>query len=172
LDCGLSIQGSPYKESSTGLTYTSDDGFVQSGKIGKITKELESLYKKPERTLRYFPDGVRNCFSLNVTRGTKYLIKPTFLYGNYDGRNVIPDFDLYIGPNMWITVNTDNTIKEILHVSKSNTLQVCLVKTGTSIPYINTLELRPLADDIYTNESGSLNYLFRVYYSNLKGYIE
>ncbi|KAL9859774.1 putative LRR receptor-like serine/threonine-protein kinaseRLK-Pelle-LRR-I-1 family [Arabidopsis thaliana] len=172
LDCGLSIQGSPYKESSTGLTYTSDDGFVQSGKIGKITKELESLYNKPERTLRYFPDGVRNCFSLNVTQGTKYLIKPSFVYGNYDGRNVIPEFDLYIGPNMWITVKTDDTIKEILHVSKSNSLQVCLVKTGTSIPYINTLELRPLADDIYTTESGSLSYLFRVYYSNLKGYIE
>ncbi|CAA0287612.1 unnamed protein product [Arabidopsis thaliana] len=104
--------------------------------------------------------------------GTKYLIKPSFVYGNYDGRNVIPEFDLYIGPNMWITVKTDDTIKEILHVSKSNSLQVCLVKTGTSIPYINTLELRPLADDIYTTESGSLSYLFRVYYSNLKGYIE
>lgn len=105
MDCGLSIQASPYKESSTGLTYTSDDGFVQGGKIGRITKELESLYNKPEWTLRYFPDGVRNCYSVNVTRGTKYLIKPSFVYGNYDGLNVIPDFDLYIGPNLWMTVN-------------------------------------------------------------------
>lgn len=172
MDCGLSIQGSPYKESSTGLTYTSDDGLVQSGESGKIAKELESLYNKPEWTLRYFPDGVRNCYNVNVTRGTKYIIMATFLYGNYDGRNVIPDFDLHIGPNMWITVKANNTIKEILHVSTSKSLQVCLVKTGTSIPFINALKLRPLADDIYHTESGSLNYLFRAYFSNLKGNIE
>ncbi|CAH2036430.1 unnamed protein product [Thlaspi arvense] len=172
LDCGLSIQDSPYKESSTGLTYTSDDGSVHSGKTGKIAKEFESLYNKPELTLRYFPDGLRNCYNVNVTRGTKYIIKASFVYGNYDGLNVVPDFDLYIGPNMWITVNTNDTQEEILHVSRSNSLQICLIKTGTSIPMINTLELRPLADDVYPTESSSLSYYFRAYFSNSKSYIE
>lgn len=172
MDCGLSIQGSPYKEASTGLTYTSDDGSVQSGKIGRIAKEFESLYNKPEWTLRYFPDGLRNCYNVNVTQGTKYIIKASFVYGNYDGLNVVPDFDIYIGPNTWITVNTNDTVREILHLSRSNSLQVCLVKTGTSIPLISTLELRPLADDIYPTESSSLNSYFRAYFSDTGENIE
>lgn len=172
MDCGLSIQGSPYQESSTGLTYTSDDGLIQSGKSGKIAEEFEPLYNKPELTLRYFPDGVRNCYNVNVTGGTKYLIKTSFVYGNYDGLNLVPDFDLHIGPNLWITVNAKDSINELIHLSRSNTLQVCLVKTGSSIPMINTLELRPLKDEIYNTESGSLKYLYRAFFSNSKGYIE
>ncbi|XP_024006011.1 probable LRR receptor-like serine/threonine-protein kinase At1g51810 isoform X3 [Eutrema salsugineum] len=73
---------------------------------------------------------------------------------------------------MWITVNTNDTHEEILHVSRSNSLQVCLVKTGTSIPFINTLELRPLVDDIYPTESSSLNYYFRAYFSDSSRNVE
>ncbi|CAA7044490.1 unnamed protein product [Microthlaspi erraticum] len=172
VDCGLSIQESPYQESSTGLTYTSDDGLIQRGKSGKIAKEFEPSYNKPELTLRYFPDGVRNCYNVNVTRGTKYLIKTSFVYGNYDGLNLVPDFDLHIGPNLWLTVKADDSINELIHLSRSNSLQVCLVKTGASTPMINSLELRPLKNDIYITESGSLKYLYRAFFSNLKGYIE
>ncbi|CAN8321492.1 unnamed protein product [Cochlearia groenlandica] len=171
LDCGLSVQGSPYKESMTGLTYSSDEDFIQSGKSGKITKELEALLRKPVWTLRYFPDGIRNCYNVNVKQGTKYLIRASFVYGNYDGLNIVPNFDMYIGPNMWVTVNTSDTIEDLLHVSRSNSLQVCLVKTGTTIPLINTLELRPLPEDIYITESGSLKRLLRGYFSNSGNYI-
>ncbi|KAL0661285.1 hypothetical protein Bca4012_098122 [Brassica carinata] len=164
--CGLPPHESPYNALPTGLSYTSDIGLVNTGKTGRIAKEFEPNYTKPLTTLRYFPDGVRNCYTLNVTRDTKYLIMAKFVYGNYDGLKTDPNFDLYFGPNIWTTVSKNDTREEIIHVTKSNSLQVCLVKTGTSIPFINILELRPLRSTAYVTQSGSLKYLFRVYLSN------
>ncbi|ESQ30276.1 hypothetical protein EUTSA_v10011227mg [Eutrema salsugineum] len=166
VDCGLLPNEPPYTAHSINLEYTSDAGLVNSGKTGIIAKEFESRYSKPSLTLRYFPDGLRNCYNLNVTRGTNYLIRATFVYGNYDGLNINPNFDLYMGPNLWTTVSTSKTAKEIIHVTKSNSLQVCLVKTGETIPFINILELRPLRKNAYVTQSGSLNLFSRRYLSN------
>ncbi|XP_010500772.2 PREDICTED: probable LRR receptor-like serine/threonine-protein kinase At1g51820 isoform X2 [Camelina sativa] len=166
VDCGLSPLASPYNAPETGLTYTSDADLVNSGKTGRVAKEFEPLYDRPTLIMRYFPEGVRNCYNLNVTRDTNYLIKATFVYGNYDGLNVVPNFDLYLGPNLWSTVSSNDTIEEIIHVTNSNSLQVCLVNTGISIPFINMLELRPLKKNMYVTQSGSLKYLFRGYISN------
>ncbi|XP_019096758.1 PREDICTED: receptor-like protein kinase At3g21340 isoform X1 [Camelina sativa] len=60
---------------------------------------------------------------------------------------------------------TNGTIQEIIHKTTSKSLQVCLVKTGTSSPMINTLELRPLKNNTYNTQSGSLKYFFRYYFS-------
>ncbi|XP_056867314.1 receptor-like protein kinase At3g21340 isoform X4 [Raphanus sativus] len=60
---------------------------------------------------------------------------------------------------------TNGTIEEIIHRTISKSLQVCLVKTGTSNPFINTLELRPLKNNTYNTQSGSLKYFFRYYFS-------
>ncbi|ESQ30274.1 hypothetical protein EUTSA_v10011230mg [Eutrema salsugineum] len=166
VDCGLPPHESPYNALPTGLPYTSDAGLVNSGKTGIIAKEFEPNYTKPFLRLRYFPDGVRNCYSLNVTRDTSYMIKAKFVYGNYDGLKIDPNFDLYLGPNIWTTVTSNDTREEIIHVTKSNSLQVCLVKTGISIPFINVLELRPLRKTAYVTESGSFKFLFRTYFSN------
>ncbi|XP_010545649.1 PREDICTED: probable LRR receptor-like serine/threonine-protein kinase At1g51820 isoform X2 [Tarenaya hassleriana] len=175
LDCGLSPNGSPYTEPSTGLIFTSDVNSIQSGKTGRIQKEFEPNFMKPYLMLRYFPDGTRNCYNLNVTKGTSYLIKATFVYGNYDGQNNYPSFDLYMGPNIWTTVDlsgrVNGTVEEIIHVPSSKTLDVCLVKTGTTTPMISALELRPLRNGSYVTESGSLKYFFRVYFSNSGRYI-
>ncbi|CAD5315269.1 unnamed protein product [Arabidopsis thaliana] len=166
VDCGLSPLESPYNAPQTGLTYTSDTGLINTGKTGRIAKDFEPFVDKPALTMRYFPDGIRNCYNLNVTRDTNYLIKATFVYGNYDGLNVDPNFDLYFGPNLWTTVSSNDTTEEIIHVTKFNSLQICLVKTGISIPFINVLELRPLKKNVYATQSGSLKYLFRMYVSN------
>ncbi|KAF2595037.1 hypothetical protein F2Q70_00043152 [Brassica cretica] len=166
VDCGLPLRESPYNSLPTGLAYTSDADLVKSGKTSRIAKEFEPDYTKPILKLRYFPDGLRNCYNLNVTRDTKYLIKATFVYGNYDGLNVDPNFDLYLGPNLWTTMSSNDTIEEIIHVTQTDSLQVCLVKTGISIPFINVLELRPLKKGMYVTQSGSLKYEFRRYLSN------
>lgn len=166
MDCGLPHRESPYNSLPTGLAYTSDADLVKSGKTSRIAKEFEPDYTKPILKLRYFPDGLRNCYNLNVTRDTKYLIKATFVYGNYDGLNVDPNFDLYLGPNLWTTMSSNDTIEEIIHVTQTDSLQVCLVKTGISIPFINVLELRPLKKGMYVTQSGSLKYEFRRYLSN------
>ncbi|EOA23308.1 hypothetical protein CARUB_v10019082mg [Capsella rubella] len=171
LDCGLSPnEQSPYIELETGLQYLSDSSFIQSGKIGKIDASLESKYPRSQITLRYFPDGVRNCYNLSVHQGTNYLIRATSNYGNYDGLNISPRFDLYIGPNFWVTIDLEkhvngNTWEEIIHIPKSNSLDVCLIKTGTSTPIISTLELRSLPNNTYITESGSLKSILRSYLS-------
>ncbi|KAG2317471.1 hypothetical protein Bca52824_020593 [Brassica carinata] len=123
LDCGLSPNEPPFDDSKTGLTYSTDDGFVQTGKTGRIQKELEASYRKIYWTLRYFPEGTRNCYTLNVTEGTSYLITALFVYGNYDGLNKYPRFDLHLGPNFWETIDmsiwTNGTFEEIIHKTTS-----------------------------------------------------
>ncbi|EOA38977.1 hypothetical protein CARUB_v10011410mg [Capsella rubella] len=168
LDCGLLPDGSPYTNPSTGLTFTSDSSFIDSGKNGRVSKDSERNFEKAFITLRYFPDGERNCYTLKVTQGTNYLIRASFLYGNYDGLNTIPNFDLFIGPNKWTTVNFNasggGVFEEMIHMSRSSSLYICLVKTGTTTPMISTLELRPLRSDTYISANGSsLQLYFRGY---------
>lgn len=172
MDCGLLPDGSPYVDPSTGLTFTSDSSFVESGKNGRVDKDSERNFEKAFVTLRYFPDGERNCYNLKVTQGTNYLIRASFYYGNYNGVNIIPNFDLFLGPNKWTTVNLNATgggkYEEIIHMSRLSSLQICLVKTGTTTPMISTLELRPLRSDIYISSIGSsLQFLSRSYFNGL-----
>lgn len=175
LDCGFPIEESPYSDPATGLTFRSDSTIIQTGKSGRVDKELNKRFQKPYLTLRYFPEGKRNCYSLNVKRGTNYLISVSFLYGNYDGLNVFPNFDLYLGPNKWARIDMEGrqngTNEEIIHKARSSSLDICLVKTGSTLPIISAIELRPLRNDTYVTHSGSLRKSFRVYCSNSGGEI-
>lgn len=170
LDCGLPLNESPYFEPESEIQFSSDENFIQSGKIGRIPANIVSENLKPYATLRYFPDGIRNCYDLRVEEGRNYLIRAMFLYGNFDGLNIFPEFDMYIGPNKWTTIDLqlvpDGTGEEIIHIPRSNSLQICLVKTGETTPMISTLELRPLASDTYIDRSGSLKPSYRMYLSN------
>ena len=125
--------------------------------------------------LRYFPDGVRNYYTLSVVQDTNYLIEAMFTYGNYDNLDTPPKFDLYLGPNIWTTVDLQRKVngkrEEIIHVARSTSLQVCLAKTGTTTPVISALELRPLRNDTYIPQSGSLRNLFPVYLTDSKDII-
>ncbi|XP_023645284.1 leucine-rich repeat receptor-like serine/threonine-protein kinase At2g14510 isoform X2 [Capsella rubella] len=172
IDCGLASSESSYVEPVTNITYISDAGFIRGGKTGTIKKDLETDFiTKPYRVLRYFPDGTRNCYSLSVTQDTNYLIRAVFVYGNYDGLNIFPRFDLYLGPNLWKTLDLRTTdfgsaVEEIIYVTRSKVLDICLVKTGTSAPFISTIELRPLPYNTYTSQTGSLKNLVRYYFTN------
>ncbi|CAH8387068.1 unnamed protein product [Eruca vesicaria subsp. sativa] len=150
LDCGLPLNESPYVEPETEIQFSSDENFIQSGKMGKIPANLKSENLKPYSTLRYFPDGIRNCYDIRVEVGRNYLIRAMFFYGNFDGLNVSPEFDMYIGPNKWTTID----------------LQKEPSGSGATTPMISTLELRPLASDSYLAMSGSLKLNFRMYLSN------
>ncbi|CAE5981693.1 unnamed protein product [Arabidopsis arenosa] len=172
LHCGLPSNES-YIEPSTNLTYISDVNFIRGGKTGNIQNNSRTNFIfKPLKILRYFPDGIRNCYSLSVKQGTKYLIRTVFSYGNYDGLNISPRFDLFLGPNIWTSVDVlkagvgDGVVEEIIHVAMSNILDICLVKTGTSTPMISAIELRPLRYDTYTARTGSLKLIAHLYFTN------
>ncbi|KAL6335728.1 hypothetical protein AAG906_039491 [Vitis piasezkii] len=113
-------------------------------------------------TVRSFPEGTKNCYTLQPQQGkdNNYLIRASFMYGNYDSKNQLPEFKLYLGVNEWDTVKFNNSYdivrKEIIHVPRTGHIDVCLVNTGSGSPFISALELRQLNNSIYTTQSGSL----------------
>jgi hypothetical protein len=106
-------------------------------------------------TVRSFGGAsARNCYTVRaLVSGLKYLIRATFMYGNYDGLNRVPVFDLHVGVNYWATVNISDAdtpvIVEVITVIAGDRAQVCLVNTGYGTPFISGLNLRPLKNSLY-----------------------
>ncbi|KAM7252693.1 hypothetical protein ACFE04_008202 [Oxalis oulophora] len=163
LACGTKRDANFNETTTTGIKYISDANYVEAG-IG-FTIENSVLQQNYQQywNVRSFPDGTRNCYALNLTKGDKYLIRTRFLYGNYDQKNQPPEFDIHIGPNYWITMkNTSNSYEEIIHVLTSDYLDVCLINTGLGTPFMSVLELRLLPSNIYpTDQSVSLQFYTR-----------
>ncbi|KAF7843436.1 LRR receptor-like serine/threonine-protein kinase IOS1 [Senna tora] len=164
IDCG-SPTNSSYTEKTTGINYISDSKFIQTGESKSIMAAYKSQYQQQLAYLRSFPQGKRNCYTINVTSWTKYIIRATFLYGNYDGNNEIPEFDLYVGNDLWETVKIKNVSLdvdyEIIHVPSLDYVYVCLVNTGSGTPFVSALELRTLNNDSYVTQFGSLSRFMR-----------
>ncbi|CDP05358.1 unnamed protein product [Coffea canephora] len=159
IDCGLR-EASNYSDDKTGIPYSTDANFTDSGENSNIARDyISDSLDRQLWTVRSFPRGPRNCYSLSVAqgKGKKYLIRATFLYGNYDSKNQTPTFDLYLGVEMWDTVEINSTTiavtKEIIHVPSSNHTHVCLVNTGAGTPFISSLELRPLDPEAYPTDN-------------------
>ena len=164
IDCGAEA-GVNYTD-TLGINYVSDANFTNTGVRSTISSEEISRHSQRQLLrLRSFPEGKRNCYKISVTRGSKYLIRTLFLYGNYDVRNMSPQFDLHLGPNLWDTVTIHNASSyqsnEIIHVPLQDFVQICLVNTGNGTPFITAIELRTLKNDIYVTESGSLERYLR-----------
>ncbi|KAL1212391.1 putative LRR receptor-like serine/threonine-protein kinase [Cardamine amara subsp. amara] len=170
LDCGLVPKETTYVEKSTNIAYKSDADFIDSGLVGKVNDAYNTQFPQNLLALRSFPEGERNCYTFKLTANRKYLIRGTFLYANYDGLNQPPSFDLHIGPNKWTSVKilnvTDTKMYEIIHVLPQDRLQICLVKSGRTTPFISSLELRPLDNTTYVTQSGSLSLFSRVYFTS------
>ncbi|XBJ26826.1 hypothetical protein VPH35_004178 [Triticum aestivum] len=126
-----------YLDAATKLPYVPDDAFTDAGSNRNISPE----YIKPSSSKRY----------LNVR--SKYLLRSTFMYGNYDGLGRLPVFDLHLGVNFWRTVNVTTADKpqlaEIIAVVPDESVQVCLVDTGSGTPFISALDLMPVRDTLY-----------------------
>ncbi|XP_027334329.1 putative leucine-rich repeat receptor-like protein kinase At2g19210 isoform X2 [Abrus precatorius] len=153
-----------YLDPETGIRYQTDEDFVETGSNHKVSSSVDLSYPyfgKQLNTLRSFPEGDRNCYTLKPKQGknNNYLIRAFFSYGNYDSKNETSSFDLYIGVNYWYTINIDldngYTFVEVIHTPSCDTIQLCLVKTGPTIPYISSLELRPLNNSIYQTMSST-----------------
>ncbi|XP_062074353.1 putative leucine-rich repeat receptor-like protein kinase At2g19210 [Humulus lupulus] len=170
LDCGLPLN-SNYTEPKSNLKYISDEPFVTTGTSHSVALEYKAGIKEYVKTLRSFPEGVRNCYAINITKGTRYLILATFFHGNYDNQNTAPEFDLHIGASFWTTVTIGNVsifqLEEIIHIPLRDLVHVCLINTGLGTPFISALELRPILSNqrIYYNTtapSESLALLYRL----------
>ncbi|KAE8705170.1 putative leucine-rich repeat receptor-like protein kinase [Hibiscus syriacus] len=162
LDCG-SPEGTRYTEATTGINYISDDAYTQTGVSRRVLPEFSTNMQRQMVYLRSFPEGERNCYNLTLRKGDRYLIRASFMYGNYDQRNEIPEFDLYLGPSLWANVilrfASPDLSWELIHALQSNYLHICLVNTGKGTPFISALELRLLKNTTYT--AGSMAFLQR-----------
>ncbi|GJW49980.1 leucine-rich repeat transmembrane protein kinase protein [Tanacetum coccineum] len=165
IDCGIA-KGTNYTDSKTGLNYVSDAGFIDSG----VSQSILPTYNSPTldlqlTTLTSFPQGTRNCYTLRPKqgKGNRYLIRARFHYGNYDFKGQPPQFDLYLGSDHWYTVNFSVSLAvdyEIIHLTSSDYIYVCLLNIGLGNPFISAIELRLLDSSMYATQLQSL-ILFR-----------
>ncbi|KAF3782533.1 putative LRR receptor-like serine/threonine-protein kinase [Nymphaea thermarum] len=166
IDCGSNEER--YVDSATGITYTSDSNLMKSGEIRVVPSNYIGNRLKHLWRLRTFPKGKRTCYTLQpVIPGSKYLIRTSFLYGNFDGLNSFPLFDLYLENTFVQTVNAKlSAWKEYEFIVKPTRgyLTLCLCKTNERDPFISAIELRPLLGDaIYpvVNATLALKKLYR-----------
>uniref|UniRef100_A0A6M2F496 non-specific serine/threonine protein kinase n=1 Tax=Populus davidiana TaxID=266767 RepID=A0A6M2F496_9ROSI len=147
LDCG----GPANFSDALGLSWTSDINFIY-GEAASISVANET--RKQYTTVRHFPaDSRKYCYRLDVTSRTRYLLRATFLYGDFDNNNVYPKFDISVGPTHWstIVISDANTIEsiELIFLASSSSISVCLSNATTGQPFISTLELRQFNGSVY-----------------------
>ncbi|XP_027358521.1 probable LRR receptor-like serine/threonine-protein kinase At4g29180 [Abrus precatorius] len=180
IDCG-GPENFQYTDDATKIRYSTDGVYIQTGVNKNISSDYgypnNPILPEPLSDLRSFPQGKRNCYSLTAGRkGSLHLIRASFLYGNYDGENKLPEFDLYVGVNFWSSVKFRNASEEvtmeIISIAQSGVTNVCLVNKGAGTPFISGLELRPLNSSIYSSEfkeSASLSLFKRWDIGSLNG---
>ncbi|KAL2317786.1 hypothetical protein Fmac_031662 [Flemingia macrophylla] len=158
IDCGVN---EAYTDKTTNLQYQADD--FQFGEVYNVSSTYNFNYvsqiQKQLNTLRSFPCGKRNCYTMTPKQGKnqKYIIRAYFAYGNYDNKNKPPIFDLHLGVNFFKTINfteADRVIRiEAIHFASTDTLHFCLVNIDQGVPFISMLELWPLDNYIYQTSS-------------------
>jgi hypothetical protein len=162
IDCGLREQAGGYMDPATKLPYVPDGAFTDAGSNHNISAEyITPSYSKRYLNVRSFPGAKRSCYTIPspMPAGSKYLVRATFLYGNYDGLNRLPVFDLHLGVNFWTTMNitTPGTaqLAEVIAVSPDEFVQVCLVDTGSGTPFVSGLDLRPMTSKLYAQANAT-----------------
>ncbi|KAL9331937.1 hypothetical protein ACSQ67_001547 [Phaseolus vulgaris] len=150
LDCG----GTTKFTDDIGLQWTPDDKLTY-GQTSTISVANET--RKQYTTLRHFPaDSRKYCYTLDVVSRTRYLLRASFLYGNFDNNNVYPKFDISVGATDWstIVISDANSIetRELIFLASSPTVSVCLSNATTGQPFISTLELRQFNGSVYYTE--------------------
>ncbi|KAI7726710.1 hypothetical protein M8C21_024031 [Ambrosia artemisiifolia] len=157
IDCG---SGSNYTQEDTGINYVSDEGFIEGGESHDLPR-VHNYRTRVYNTIRSFPKNERNCYTLRPQKGKNNRV--IFYYGVSRGKP--PQFDLYIGADYWATVYISDpaiyVLHEMIHLTSSDYIHVCLINTDRGDPFITSLELRPLDIAMYKQQPPSsliLNY--------------
>uniref|UniRef100_A0A0E0ER51 Protein kinase domain-containing protein n=1 Tax=Oryza meridionalis TaxID=40149 RepID=A0A0E0ER51_9ORYZ len=154
IDCGLEGT-SGYTAEDTGIVYVSDGPYVDTGENHRLLPGEEGQRERRYLTVRSFPSGVRNCYSLPTVAGAKYLFRVVSYYGNYDGKDdslssSTSQFDLHLGATYWDTVsNSSYWFREAMFVAWASGVPLCLINTGRGTPFVSAVELRPLGSELY-----------------------
>eukprot|EP00253_Pinus_taeda_P020233 PITA_20233 len=166
LDCG----GTKSYNNSAGIQWITDDGYIDVGEKSIVPNVAGVTTSIQMNSLRKFPERNKNCYDITPLQiGTKYLLRATFLYANYDGLASPPTFVLMLDADVWITVTlteSDVTAKELIFMAKFNSSSVCLGRQSNGgVPIISSLELRPPEETMYWPVSQDYS-LFRLENTN------
>ncbi|KAF3495581.1 hypothetical protein DY000_02051956 [Brassica cretica] len=142
IDCGIP-SGSSYTDDTTGINYVSDSSFVETG----VSKSVSFTAQRQLQNLMSFSEGSRNCYTLipKQGKGKKYLIRASFMYGNYDGENSSPEFDLFLGaltptnatnPITMILENSDPTVRYFVYMHFAEVEDLSLTPDQTRVFHI------------------------------------
>ncbi|CAI9776714.1 unnamed protein product [Fraxinus pennsylvanica] len=145
IDCG-----SETSTANIGGVWQTDEAFIKTGTNQFVSSDnFQTLGLL--NTLRAFTTQNKNCYALPALATTRYFIRATFLYGNYDRLSKPPNFDLEIDGNKWMTVVSSSTEifhYEIIYTSMGDTISVCLAQTMVNqFPFISSLEAWPILDN-------------------------
>lgn len=152
IDCGGSRNSS---DPSTGLSWISDMGLMKQGKSVPVQDPNGSLVQY--QTRRDFPiDNKKYCYTLGTKERRRYLVRATFQYGSLKSEDTYPKFELYLDTTMWSTVTifeaSRTYVNEMIIRASSNSVDVCICCATTGVPFISTLELRPLNISMYATD--------------------
>ncbi|XP_020529980.1 probable LRR receptor-like serine/threonine-protein kinase At1g67720 isoform X2 [Amborella trichopoda] len=156
IDCG----GTEKFLDEIGLEWTPDK--LVCGNAANISVGSENT--KPYTTLRYFPaDSRKYCYTLSVEARKRYLVRASFLYGNFDRNDVYPKFDISLGATHWSTIVISDAdtleVRELIFLATSPSISVCLSNASTGQPFISTLELRQFNGSMYYTDFETASYL-------------
>lgn len=146
IDCGA--------ENSYDKTWQTDKNYVGTGTNMEISDSRSDLQVTQLNTLRVFKQQIKSCYTIPAPRKATYFIRAGFYYGNYDKLKDPPTFDIEFDGNKWATVETAMPplfqYNEVVYKTQRSSISVCLSRTKEGqFPFISTLEIWPLADNMY-----------------------
>ncbi|RWW25932.1 hypothetical protein GW17_00009709 [Ensete ventricosum] len=156
LSCGGSTS---FVDSGNNISWVPDGPYVTAGNA--TAANFVQGGSTAQLPLRFFADsgpGSRACFRLPVGDLSLVLVRPRFVYGNYDGMRRPPVFAVSLGRAIAGFVNlsqADPWVEEFVWTREKGTaLPFCLHSVaGGGSPVISSLEVRPLPEGAYGTRS-------------------
>ncbi|XP_060668099.1 probable LRR receptor-like serine/threonine-protein kinase At1g05700 [Ziziphus jujuba] len=154
------------KDEITGLTWQTDEEFIETGGNNFLPRNNIRLEMK---TLRSFPNiNSKNCYNLTLEMQSKYVLRAGFYYGNYDNLFMPPTFLLKVSAGNYFNVTVitslsdDPIYHEIMFMTTNEAVDVCLIQTQEGhVPFISSLEATYVIPEI--SGSISIDYGFGKY---------
>ncbi|KAL1544175.1 putative LRR receptor-like serine/threonine-protein kinase [Salvia divinorum] len=147
IDCGSSAT---YKDEN-GIVWSGDDDYVNTGESHSV--QPSHSYNHVMDTLRVFRNQSKHCYNINSVKQGRVLVRTTFFYGNYDGKNSPPAFDLLFDGYYWAYVNNSGpqpSRYEVIYTTTKESISVCVSQyEAGQLPYISALEVRSLDSNMY-----------------------
>lgn len=154
----LSCGGSSSFVDASNISWIPDSAYVSSGNVTMVNF-IEEGGSSSQIPLRFFLESQegRQCYRLPVQNASLVLVRPRFIYKNYDGLNKPPSFWVSLGTASAANINltsSDPWVEEFIWPVNKDTLPFCLhsILDGGN-PVISQLEVRPLPGGAYTSSS-------------------